>query len=982
MYFWGAQVEAGAFPTSYIPTEGSTVTRAADVASISGSNFGAFRTNLLQYSEEFDQAAWSASDASVLTDQTTAPDGNATADKLVCGTGTPIFQGISQSLSATTSATRFSVYAKAAELTQIELRTFPPTEYAIFDLSNGDVPVTSGDPDATITDAGNGWYRCSISAPDSGITSARISLADGDNRTFTPVADAGVYIWGAQLEEGSFPTSYIPTEGSTVTRAADVASISGDNFGVFRTNLLQYSEEFDQASWSGAGGAVATAGTAIAPNGTATADTLTDTNGTTANPFVFQTVTLADSTTYTISCYLKAGTKSTARVGIRDKAGNIIVSSFDLTAGTTSVDSAISSSIQPVGSGWYRCIVVAGSSTGATSQRGLIYLDTGSYTQDGTGTLLVWGAQLEEGSTATNYIKSDVNWTSRASNATYYDVNGTLKKSSYNLLFRSEEFDNGYWNILNASGSASKGSANIIAAPDGTVTGDEFISAATTGQYDGVRSNSASVPDDSNLYTASVYLKAGGVTSFRLRLRFIGGTTSEGSVYFNLSTGSVTSESSATGTITSVGNDWYRVTATRSNNGTGNTNAQVFIYSDQQAGNFYLWGAQLEKGTYAGDYAKTTTTAASTARTAAYLPDGNGNFVSAGPLLLEDAGTNLLLQSEDFSTTWTRANMLAFGSGSIANAVIAPDGSLTADHLVEATSTGQHNIAQGINVVSGNSYSISVYAKAPPQARSLQILVANTNFPATPAAVFNPETGSVVSQTNGTASIVSVGDGWYRCQLTTIAANSSGSNPINLRFYNGSTNNYTGDGTSGIYLWGAQLEQSSYPTSYIPTTSSTATRAADVSTSAATTVFESDWYRQDEGCIFSDIRPADISSASFRSLWEIGSDNNNWIALERNGSFPARGTIRSVVGGSQQYSLTPNQTPNDTWTGTQFAKIAFAYKENDFANYSSSNYATTSSGLVPVASSIVFIPFKGGHLKRFTYWPQRLGNEVLQTITQ
>ena len=221
------------------------------------------RTNLLEYSEEFDQAAWSVSNASVSANQTIAPDGNTTADKLVCGTGTPVFQGIVQSITATASATRFSVYFKAAGIDQVELRSFNPADLAIFELSTQQVLSQSGSPDPTITDAGNGWYRCSITSSSSAATSFRISLASGGSRTFTPILGAGLYIWGAQLEEGSFPTSYIPTEGSTVTRSADVASISGSNFSswyrqdegtIFNNSTVIVPNVQTQAAWSLTGG--------------------------------------------------------------------------------------------------------------------------------------------------------------------------------------------------------------------------------------------------------------------------------------------------------------------------------------------------------------------------------------------------------------------------------------------------------------------------------------------------------------------------------------------------------------------------------------------------------------------------------------------------------------------------------------------------------------------------------------------------------
>jgi len=239
-YLWGAQLEESSTVGQYVKT--TTAKNGAprfDHDPTTGESLGLLveesRENLLLQSEDF-STTWSESDASVSANQTIAPDGNATADKLVCGTGTPLFQGVVQSITATSSATRFSVYVKAAELDQIELRSFSPTNLAVFELSTQQVLSQSGSPDPTITDAGNGWYRCSITSSSSGVTSFRISLASGGSRTFTPILGAGLYLWGAQLEAGSFPTSYIPTEGSTVTRAADVTSITGTNFSSWYNN--------------------------------------------------------------------------------------------------------------------------------------------------------------------------------------------------------------------------------------------------------------------------------------------------------------------------------------------------------------------------------------------------------------------------------------------------------------------------------------------------------------------------------------------------------------------------------------------------------------------------------------------------------------------------------------------------------------------------------------------------------------------------
>jgi hypothetical protein len=184
---------------------------------------GQYQNKLLR-SEDF-ATTWAATNSSIGTNQATAPDNNTTADKLVCGTGTPIFQGVTQSSTATTTAgDRFSVYAKAAELSQLELRSFnPPSDIALFDLITQQATSQSASPDPVITDAGNGWYNCSIGGNNSDATSFRISLVSAGNRTFTPIPGAGIFLWGAALAPTG--SSYIPTTDSAVTRNADFADL-------------------------------------------------------------------------------------------------------------------------------------------------------------------------------------------------------------------------------------------------------------------------------------------------------------------------------------------------------------------------------------------------------------------------------------------------------------------------------------------------------------------------------------------------------------------------------------------------------------------------------------------------------------------------------------------------------------------------------------------------------------------------------------
>ena len=213
--------------------------------------------------------------------------------------------------------------------------------------------------------------------------------------------------------------------------------ITGESLGLLveepRTNLMLRSEEFDNVSW-GTLSATVSSNTQVAPNGTTSADTITDVNGaTTANVGCIQSTTLADSTTYAMSCYIKAGTKTTCRVGIRDKAGVNIFANFNLAAVSTTAGNALSSTIQDAGNGWYRCTAICASATGATSPRGLVFMDTVSYTANGTGTIHVWGAQLEAGTFPTSYIPTQGSTGGRTRAADNASITGTNLINFFNF---------------------------------------------------------------------------------------------------------------------------------------------------------------------------------------------------------------------------------------------------------------------------------------------------------------------------------------------------------------------------------------------------------------------------------------------------------------------------------------------------------------------------------------------------------------------
>ena len=458
---------------------------------------------------------------------------------------------------------------------------------------------------------------------------------------------------------------------------------------------------------------------------------------------------------------------------------------------------------------------------------------------------------------------------SRSTAATRVNADGVIEKETQNLLLQSNGFDTSA-NWVNTSSSETSGHTGYDGSSDAWLL-------TKSGAGGRLHQNITA----SGVLTYSVYMKANDSTWGLIQMN---GSGADKYVYVNLSTGAkgAVGGGNITEKIEDVGNGWYRISVTASTDAT-----RVRIYPAEEntaggtSGSVYIQDAQLEQGLVARDYIETTTTAVEGGITD-NVPRLDYTDASCPSLLLEPQRTNVIESSEYFDgSLWSATNITITN-----NDTESPEGIDNASKIVldsGSSSSCELRAQNNKSVTLGDDYTFSVFAKAD-EFDKIELDFSDSRMGST-YVVANLTNGTITLRGNDNTSdsIEDYGDGWYRIILTGTAI-ATGTTALIFRL----GANPTGDGTSGFHIYGAQFEEGSYATSYIPTYGSAVTRNAETCLDAG----NADTFNDSEGVFYTEISTLSLSDTSERRITISNTSNNSYLRIQYGGTS---GTIYLFV---------------------------------------------------------------------------------------
>jgi hypothetical protein len=582
----------------------------------------------------------------------------------------------------------------------------------------------------------------------------------------------------------------------------------------------------------------------------------------------------------------------------------------------------------------------------------------------------------------------------RATAATYVDSTGLIATAASGELRYTYDpvtlsalgvlIEEARTNLSTASTDIVVGSQVSVSgsqsSPDGGTNGVLVTESTANSNHYAIQTEVISFTSGTT-YTLAVFIKPGTAT----RIQLTGPAAVFGaSQYANFGltdTGAVLASSGVTATIQKFSGGWYRcsiaVAATASTTGRplfAFINADAATRLPSYTGTSLTvtgFGWQVEAGAFPTSYIPTAGAAATRNADVLSLTGAVGR-------------TNLLSYSEDFSNAaWSKAGLLAFGSGSTVDAVANPiDGSLTADKITEDSTTGIHAIYRASSATSynGSAMTMSFYALRAAGSRNVNVLIASdTGFANFARYVVDLGSGSVSTvATGGTAptspscTATAIGGGWYRVSVSATLA-TAGGYAVGIYLDNNtaaSNDSYAGDGTSALYLYGAQLETGSSATAYIATTNGPRTVenvASWFNGDAGTWVVNA--ARQNDAAV--DGRLLGIGNATLANYFEI---------LHTSLQDPEYRVASNSV-------ITAQVSRGDT-IGLNASRYSFAYAIDDVAGYYNGLATTTDSSVaLPFGYTQVVVGARAsgasmynGTISRIRYYPRRLPNATLQSL--
>ena len=373
-------------------------------------------------------------------------------------------------------------------------------------------------------------------------------------------------------------------------------------------------------------------------------------------------------------------------------------------------------------------------------------------------------------------------------------------------------------------------------------------------------------------------------------------------------------------------------------------------------------------GTYYNSSGVLTTAAINEARF-----DYNPSTLAPLGLLIEQSSTNLLNYSQTFSNAaWNKIVTVT------PNTIIAPDGTLSANSLTSVVINDLQFVYQNTNFASPTTSALSVYMKS--NGRQWGWIYMGSLANAT--AYFDLTNGivGIVSGTGSpTAQIFSVGNGWYRCTLVASAPSGVNGYGFGVASANG-TNRWTGDGYSGIYAWGAQLEALAFPTSYIKTDNAQVIRASDNASMTGTNF--SSWFNQGQGTLYCEswfLSPA----SGYPSPYSIndGTNSNRIQAYVNNSLTSLGGDITlGLVSQANVLATVPSMT--------SYVKSAFSF-QSKVVNFAGAGVAGTTNTTANIPNGLNKLSIGTNafgnafsiYIKKFAYYPQPVTSAQNQALT-